>query len=73
MKLWKIEKCEIEDPNCPGCNIEIKPYHTEHQVLSLDERLLIGIMKDFEALKTGDNILLRITLVDNNVKVEDGT
>lgn len=73
MKLWKIEKCERHEPSCVCCEgIGIHTYHTEYQVLSLDEQLLIGMMKDLESLTSGESVLLRITLVDEDVRVEDG-
>ncbi len=74
MKLWKIEKLEQHERSCVCCEgIGLHTYHTEYMVLSLEERLLLGVSKDVESLKTGDNIILRITLVDEDVKVEDGT
>lgn len=74
MKLWKIEKCEIEEPDCPGCDVELKVYHSEHQVLSLEERLGSAIMNcvESESLEDGKSLLVRITLVDSDVKVETG-
>lgn len=74
MKLWKIEKCEQHERSCVCCEGEgLHVYHTEHQVLSLDEYLGIGITKDLEVLKAGDDVIFRITLVDDDVKIEDGT
>ncbi len=74
MKLWKIEKCEQHERSCVCCEGEgLHVYHTEHQVLSLDERLGISITEDLASLKSGDNILLRITLLDDDVKIEEGT
>ncbi|KKL80412.1 hypothetical protein LCGC14_2005050 [marine sediment metagenome] len=74
MKLWKIEKCEQHERSCVCCEGKgLHVYHTEHQVLSLDEYLGIGITKDLEVLKAGDDVIFRITLVDDDVKIEDGT
>jgi len=73
MKLWKIEKCEQHERTCPCCEcVGLHIYHTEHHCLSLDERLLLNITNDLSLLEEGKDILLRITLVDSDVKIETG-
>ena len=69
MKLWKIEKCEQHERTCPCCEgVGLHVYHAEHQVLSLDERLGIAIMNDLSSLEEGNDVLLRITLIDADVE-----
>lgn len=70
MKLWKIEKCE-QVPECPGCEGPIAAYHTEHHVISKDEQFGLAIANDLASLNEGNEILLRITLLDEDVKIED--
>lgn len=64
MKFWKVELLEAIDPHCCGCELTYQVYHTKYATGSHIATELV------KSLKENEEIILRVTLLDENMEVE---